>query len=189
MNQNPIAADGTDDGFSAAKVIHAFSNYLDCLVKHSLSDRLVARFQPDEERRAALDIETERNLLLRRPDRRDAKNDEQQHERHREQAFPRPMVRGEVPPEENEHGQTDAKCKRRAHWSFDVRLSILDLLINSSLSWPSLSWRDRSLREGGNLLTYASFNTLVMADLSISIFTLSATFSSTVFSFTFAMRP
>ena len=66
-----------------------------------------------------------------------------------------------------------------------MKFSILDLRFSICSSASLVRVRLSS----GNVLPYASFRTLVIADLSISIFTLSATFTSTVVSFTFEMRP
>ena len=86
----------------------------------------------------------------------------------------------EIPAEQHQYGEADKKSEHWGHGIFDPRSSIFDLLIGVACS-VRLS--------NGNVLPYASFRTLVIADLSISIFTLSATFTSTVVSFTFEMRP
>src|SRR5438046_8835376 len=77
LDENSIAPDRTDDRFASAEVIDAFANDLDCLVEHGFIDRLIARNEPDEKGSSALDIETERDLFLRLPDRDDAEPNEQ----------------------------------------------------------------------------------------------------------------
>ena len=94
------------------------------------------------------------------------------------------MIGGEIPPEEDEDGESGKKCKRRGHSIADCGLRIVDWLIAPSLN--RLIFIDNPLSDINSQL---SFSTVVTADLSISIFTLSATFTSTVFSFTFEIRP
>jgi len=59
------------------------------------------------------------------------KCDEKQHKCGCEQAFPRPLIGGEVPSEKNEHDKPDKKCKRGSHRIFDFRFSSFDLVIAS----------------------------------------------------------
>src|SRR5262245_36169913 len=87
---------------------------------------------------------------------------------------------GEIPAEQHQDGETDKESEHRGHGILDSESSNFDLvIIVACLVQPG----------NGNVLSYASFSTLVIADLSISIFTLSATFTSTVVSFTFEIRP
>jgi hypothetical protein len=99
LDQNSIAADRADNWFASTEVIDAFANDLDCLVEHPLGHFFIATLQPDKKGGAALNIEAERDLLLRRPDRDNAGDDKHQHERHGQQPFPRPLIGGEIPPE------------------------------------------------------------------------------------------
>ena len=87
----------------------------------------------------------------------------------------------EIPAEQHQYGEADKKVSTGVDRIFES--SIFDFSIYSSalLSLVRLS--------NGSVLPYASFRTLVIADLSISIFTLSATFTSTVVSFTLEIRP
>src|ERR1041384_1538500 len=72
LDQNPIAPDRTDYRFADSKHVNQLSNHLDCLVEHALGRYVVAALKSDEERCAAFDVETERDLLLGRPERGDA---------------------------------------------------------------------------------------------------------------------
>ena len=116
LDKNPIAADRTDDWFAAAKIIDALANDLDRLVEHALVHFFVAALQPDEEGRAALNVEAERDFFLWRPDRDDAESDEKQHQRGCEQVFPEALIGRKVPPEENEHDEPDKKCQPSGHF-------------------------------------------------------------------------
>ena len=59
--------DRADDRLAAAEIIDALANDFDRLVEHVLRHRPFSPGdQPNEERSAALNIETERDLLLRR---------------------------------------------------------------------------------------------------------------------------
>ena len=69
----------------------------------ALSTVFVAGLEPDEKGGAALNIETERDLFLWRPDRGDAEHDEQERQRGGKEAFPQPLIGGEIPAEKNEH--------------------------------------------------------------------------------------
>jgi hypothetical protein len=141
LDQNPIAADRTNNWLPSTKVIDALANDLDCLVEHAFIDRLVSANEPDEKRSAALNIETERDLFLRRPDRDDAERHEQEHQRGCKQAFPQALVGREIPPEEDEQDESNEKCKRRTHSISDfgfrisdlsaIRFSIVDIVISS----------------------------------------------------------
>src|SRR5213079_2479345 len=111
---------------------------------YSLVHFLVAAHQTNQERSAALDIEAQSDLLLRRINHRDAERDQQHHERGCENAFPHANVGREIPTEQNEQAEAAKKCQCGRH---------------------------------------SDFKTLVTADFSISIFTLSATFTITVVSF------
>src|SRR5262249_46413980 len=150
------------------------------------------RLQPNQKRRAALKVETKvdlpatnhrpvRSLLIERwigrPKAKRGDHDRQ----HRPQNAAKPLAFGrEIPAEKHQYGEADKKSEHWGHGIFDPRSSIFDLLIGVACS-VRLS--------NSNVLPYASFRTLVIADLSTSIFTLSATFSSTVVSFTFEIRP
>src|SRR5881392_1115625 len=72
-----IVPNRTDNWFARAKVIDPFANDFDGLVEHALVHFFVAALQPNEKGGAALNIEAECNLFLRRPDRHDAEDDEQ----------------------------------------------------------------------------------------------------------------
>ena len=61
LDQNPIAPDRTDYRFADSKNVNTLPNHLDCLVEHALGHFFVAALQSDEERCAALDVETERD--------------------------------------------------------------------------------------------------------------------------------
>src|SRR5205814_3192832 len=97
---------------------------------------------------------------------------------HCQQAFPQTLICGEVPPKQHEQRNPDKKRECRGHEiangkpgrcfaSVTGRLSIADCFI--------VLWVNGSTIQ-------ASFKTVAIADFSISIFTLSATFTSTVFS-------
>ncbi len=104
----------------------SLSNHLDCRVEHALGHFFVAALESDEERCAALDVETERDILLWRPDRGDAKDDKHQHERGGDQPFPQTLIGGEIPSEKDEHREPDNKCNPRGHSDFNdlpIRLS------------------------------------------------------------------
>ncbi len=116
LNENSIVPNRTDNWFARAKVIDPFANDFDGLVEHALVHFFVAALQPDEEGRAALNVEAERDFFLWRPDRDDAESEEKQHQRGCEQAFPEALIGRKVPPEENEHDEPDKKCQRRGHF-------------------------------------------------------------------------
>ena len=102
-------ADRTDNRFADSKNVNALANYLDCLIEHALGDFFIATLQPNQEGRATLNVEAERDLLLRRPDSDNAGDDKHQHERHGQQPFPRPLIGGEIPAEKDEHGESDTE--------------------------------------------------------------------------------
>ena len=77
LNQNPIVTDGADDRLANAEVIDALSDHFDRLVEHSLVHFFVATHQANQERRAALDIEAELDLVSWRPDCGDAERHQQ----------------------------------------------------------------------------------------------------------------
>jgi len=62
---------GTDNRFARAKIIDPFANDFYSWSSMPLVTSLIP-FQANEEGRAALNIEAERDLFLRRPDRDDA---------------------------------------------------------------------------------------------------------------------
>src|SRR5436190_13290617 len=64
LDQNSVIRDGTDDRFADSKSVNTFPNHLHGLIKHSLGDRLVPRLEPDQEGRAALNIQAQRDLFL-----------------------------------------------------------------------------------------------------------------------------
>ena len=138
LDKNAIIPNWTDNRFAGAKIIDPFANNFDSLVEHAFGHVLIP-FQANEEGRSALNIEAERDLFLWRPDRDDAECDEKQHQCGCEQAFPRPLVGGEVPPEKNEHDKSDKKCERGSHRIFDFRVSIFDLIIASRLTLQRFS--------------------------------------------------
>ena len=88
LHQDAVVRDGTDYRLADSKRVNTLANDLDRLVKHALSDFFVATFQPNQEGSAALNVQAKRDLLLWRPDRDNAGNDKQQHERHCQQPFP-----------------------------------------------------------------------------------------------------
>src|SRR5262249_31453083 len=73
LNQYSILADGTDDWFARAEVINAFADDFDCLIQQSGRNGLVLvdLLELDQKRSAAFDVESQGNLLFRRPDRSD----------------------------------------------------------------------------------------------------------------------
>ena len=89
-----------------------------------------------------------------------------------QQAFPRADIGRKIPGEQHQDAESEEKFEPRTH-SIGCFLVIL------------------SCRRSGShyLALSGAFNTLVMADFSISIFTLSATFTITVVSFTFEISP
>ena len=122
LDKNPIGADWTDNRFADSKNVDTLPNHLHGLIEHSFGDRLVAGHEPDQERRAPLNIEAERDLFLRGPDGGDAENHKQQHQCHCQEAFPRPLIGSEVPTEKDEHREPDKKCKCGSHSDLSVQL-------------------------------------------------------------------
>ena len=80
LHKDAICADRADHGLAATEVIDALADDLDSLVEIILGERPIALHQPDEEGSAALNIQTELNLLAGWPDSHDAEDDQQHHE-------------------------------------------------------------------------------------------------------------
>src|SRR5260370_11174370 len=114
LYQNAIVPDRTDDRLADAKIIDSFTDHFDCLVEHSLVHVLVASDKANEERSAALNIETELDLLLRRPDPRDAERSQQLTQRGPCNQFPQPNVGGEIPAQQNQQTEPCKKCHRES---------------------------------------------------------------------------
>ena len=82
----------------------------------------------DQERSAALDVETERDLFLRRPDSSDTEGDQQHRQQGGEEPFPQPVIGGEIPAEKDQQHQPDKKCECGTHSR--CRLSILAVTLS-----------------------------------------------------------
>ena len=136
LDQNAIIPHWTDDWLAHAKIIDALTNHFDRLVEHSLVHIFVATHQANEERGAALNIETELNFLFRRPDRGNAKGDQQHDQGRGEQALSQSDVCGKVPTEKNQQPKTGKKCQCGTHLAefrisnFEFRIFISSQLLN-----------------------------------------------------------
>ncbi len=84
--------------------------------------------EPDQERGAALDVETELNLARfydvpfrvlyvgRRIHRHEAEHHQQQHQNGGEDSFPEPVIGGEIPAEQDQHDHADDESEGGTHW-------------------------------------------------------------------------
>src|SRR5258708_16823760 len=77
LYQNAIVPDWTDDRLANATIVDSFTDEFDRLVEHSFVNFFVSAHQANQERGAALNIESELNFFFRRPDHCDAERDEQ----------------------------------------------------------------------------------------------------------------
>ena len=109
LHEDGIIAHRRDDGFADTVNIDARADDLDGGVARLRAD---ARFgvvldQPDEELRAAAQVEPEVNLLARRVDREQRADDEHGDERQPEPTFAQAGVGREVPAEKSEDGEAE----------------------------------------------------------------------------------
>src|ERR1044072_6418011 len=118
LNKDAVLAHGADDRFAGAEFVNALPNDFDRLVEH-LGRHVFAlgALKLDQERGAAFDVETERDLLFRRINHHDAQSDRDNDERQGEDAFPGSEIGGEVPPKKREPNQLDEKHYSRGHAS------------------------------------------------------------------------
>src|SRR5205085_10101499 len=171
LDQDPVLAHRADDGLAPAKLIDALANDLDSLVQRRGRDFLVDLLQFDQKGSAPFDVETERDFprdydftlrifhVPRRINHRDAERDRDEDKHESEDPLPGAVIGREVPAEKTEPHELDEKHDSRTDLHFGV--GIYDALASFV------------------------FRTLVTAVFSISSFTLSATFTITVVSFTF----
>src|SRR5205085_11191947 len=84
-------------------------------IEHCRGDFLITANQADQERCSALNIQPERDLLFRWPDREQAKHREQHHQRSGKTALSRSDVGCKVPTEQNQKAKTNEECQGGTH--------------------------------------------------------------------------
>ena len=101
---------GGDDRFADTVLVHALADDLHRLLKQVGSDApLCLGNEANEERCAALQVQTEPDFFIRRRDLLDAEGREQNAQNQSQPAFARGQVAGKIPAEE--HKKEEAKTK------------------------------------------------------------------------------
>jgi len=97
-------------------LVHAFADDFDRLIERARGDFLAALSdESQQERRSALQIETEADFFLRRNDRFDAERQEQDGQNQTDGALASGRVGHEIPDEQAEDKKTEEEDEGRAH--------------------------------------------------------------------------
>ena len=113
LHQDAVTPLRGDDRLADSVLIHALADDFHGLLQQVWGDAIFCRrHQSDQERSAALQIQSQADFFVWRNDLLDAKRGEQHRQHQAEPAFPRREVAGKIPAEEDKQKQAESKSQR-----------------------------------------------------------------------------